>query len=175
MADVEQFRLEFVKNACFRLDESLRMVTISLDKISEEQFWQRPNASLNSIGNLILHLCGNMTQYGITSLKEIEDHRQRDLEFSTQGGYTKAVLLQQLIRTVQEVKYSLESVPLERLLKTKQVQGFEFSGIGNGIHVVEHFSYHTGQIAFWVKLLCDEQLGFYDGMDLNSLNGEFGM
>ena len=152
------------------MDESLRMISVSLDKVSEEQLWQKPNASLNSIGNLVLHLCGNMTQYGIASLNEIEDKRQRDLEFSTHGGFTKLELLEQLKSTVHEVKNAFQSVSFERLTQVKQVQGFEFSGIGNIIHVVEHFSYHTGQIAFWVKLLKNEQLGFYDGHDLNTKN-----
>ena len=148
------------------------MIGISLDRISEEQVWQKPNPSLNSIGNLILHLCGNMTQYGIASLREIEDERNRDLEFSMKGGFTKIQLLDKLTTTVEEVKSAFQNSSVDRLLRKKAVQGFEFSGIGNIVHVVEHFSYHTGQIAFWVKLLNDEQLGFYDGHDLNQLNDE---
>ncbi len=154
------------------MEESLRMIRISLDKISEEQVWEKPNPALNSIGNLILHLCGNMTQYGIASLKEIEDERNRDLEFSTEGGIAKEALLTKLSETVNQVKTTFWEITLARLLAKRKVQGFEFSGIGNIVHVVEHFSYHTGQIAFWVKLLRDEQLGFYDGHDLNQLNDE---
>lgn len=164
------FYEEFIKNSCFRLDESLRMVKISLAKVTEEQLWQKPNTSLNSIGNLILHLCGNLTQYGIASLQGLEDKRERDVEFSTVGGLPKAALLEQLTTTVTTVKESMESVSIERLVAIAHVQGFELSGLGNCIHLVEHFSYHTGQIAFWVKLLNDQQLGFYDGMDLTVLN-----
>ncbi len=170
MDNLSRFQSEFIENSCYRMDESLRMVKISLTKISEEQLWQKPNTSLNSIGNLILHLCGNMTQYGMASLNEIEDERKRDLEFSTGGGYTKEELLEKLESTITKVKATLQNVSLERLLALKQVQGFEFSGIGNIIHVVEHFSYHTGQIAFWVKQLNNEQLGFYEGHDLNTKN-----
>ena len=50
------------------------------------------------------------------------------------------------------------------------MQGFELSGVGVVMHAVEHFSYHTGQIAFWVKQLTQEDLGFYDGMNLNTKN-----
>lgn len=170
MDDLNSFQSEFIENCCYRMDESLRMIKISLKKVSEEQIWKRPNASLNSIGNLILHLCGNMTQYGIASLKETEDKRQRDIEFSTNSGFTKKELLAKLEMTVQDVKGSFQDSSLSRLLSIKQVQGFEFSGIGNIIHVVEHFSYHTGQIAFWVKQLHNEQLGFYDSYDLNTKN-----
>ena len=170
MDDLQTFQSEFINNSCYRMDESLRMIEISLSKVSEVQVWQKPNASLNSIGNLILHLCGNMTQYGIASLQETEDTRQRDLEFSTEGGLTKEELLEKLKDTVNEVKATFHSVSMKRLLALKQVQGFNFSGIGNIIHAVEHFSYHTGQIAFWVKQLNNEQLGFYDGHNLNTLN-----
>lgn len=170
MGDLDRFRSEFIQNSCYRMDESLRMISISLAKVSEAQVWQKPNESLNSIGNLILHLCGNMTQYGIASLNETEDKRQRDVEFSTGGGPNKEELFKKLQTTVNKVKATFRNVSLERLLASKQVQGFEFSGIGNIIHVVEHFSYHTGQIAFWVKQLNNEQLGFYDGHDLNTLN-----
>ncbi|MEM1259379.1 MAG: DinB family protein [Bacteroidota bacterium] len=170
MNDLSRFQSEFIKNSCYRMDESLRMINISLAQISEEQAWQKPNASLNSIGNLILHLCGNMTQYGIASLNETEDNRERDLEFSMMGGLNKEQLFEKLRITVHKVKTTFKNVPLERLLALKQVQGFQFSGIGNIIHVVEHFSYHTGQIAFWVKQLNNEQLGFYDGHDLNTKN-----
>jgi uncharacterized damage-inducible protein DinB len=148
------------------------MIKISLDTISEEQVWQKPNDSLNTIGNLILHLCGNMTQYGIASLNETVDERQRDVEFSTKGGFTKKELLKKLETTVNEVKKTLQNTSAERLVSLKKVQGFEFSGIGNSIHLVEHFSYHTGQIAFWVKLLNNKPLGFYDGLDLTVLNDD---
>lgn len=154
------------------MDESLRMLKISLEKVSEEQLWQKPNTSLNSIGNLILHLCGNMTQYGIASLNETEDKRERDIEFSTEGGFGKAELMLKIQKVVDEVKSIFRGISLERLLSHRQVQGFEFSGIGNMVHVVEHLSYHTGQIAFWVKQLKNEQLGFYDGIDLTTLNDE---
>lgn len=173
MDDLTKFKEEFILNACFRMEESLRMVNIALGKITEEQLWLKPNSSLNSIGNLILHLCGNMTQYGITSLKDIKDKRNRDAEFETDGGLNKQGIFTLLEQTVEEVKSTLTNISTDRLLAHRNVQGFNFSGIGNSIHVVEHFSYHTGQIAFWVKQLNNAPLGFYDGQDLNKRNDAF--
>lgn len=170
MDELDKFQSEFIDNCCYRMDESLRMLKISVEKVSEEQLWQKPNASLNSIGNLILHLCGNMTQYGIASLNETEDKRERNLEFSTEGGFGKDELMLKIKEVIEEVKSTFRGISLERLLSQRQVQGFKFSGIGNMVHVVEHLSYHTGQIAFWVKQLKNEQLGFYDGHDLNTKN-----
>lgn len=158
---------EFVQNALYRFDESTRMNTISLAQLSEEEVWQKPNTSLNSVGNLILHLCGNITQYVISSLGETEDIRNRDVEFSTSSGFTKAELLQKLIDTVESAKRVVNDATLEQLTRKREVQGFYFSGIGVVLHAVEHYSYHTGQIAFWTKQLKNKDLGFYDGMDLN--------
>lgn len=161
---------ELVKNALYRMDESTRMINKSLNNISEKEIWQNPNDSLNSIGNLILHLCGNMTQYIISSLGELEDERNRDAEFQTKDGLNKEELIKKLENTVDDAKRVIFDAKPEQLVKIRSVQGFSFSGVGVIMHAVEHFSYHTGQIAFWVKLLRDKDLGFYDGMDLNTKN-----
>jgi uncharacterized damage-inducible protein DinB len=166
----QQLREELVWNAGYRMNESLRMIKICLDKLPEDKVWQKPNESSNSIGNLILHLCGNITQYGIVSIKNEEDNRKRDEEFSTTSGYTKEELFKKLSETVEEAKRTFYEAPLQELLRKRSVQGFNFSGVGNIIHVTEHLSYHTGQIALWTKLLENTDLGFYDGVDLNVKN-----
>ncbi|RRQ48508.1 DUF1572 domain-containing protein [Maribacter algicola] len=162
---------ELVKNALFRMDESTRMIKKSLGNVTDNEIWKKPNDSLNSIGNLILHLCGNMTQYIISSLGEVDDVRNRDAEFQTKDGLTKEELIKKLENTVDDAKRVIFDTKPEQMVKIRSVQGFSFSGVGVILHAVEHFSYHTGQIAFWVKLLRDKDLGFYDGMDLNTKNG----
>ncbi len=166
----EQILSEFKKNALYRLDESTRMVNKALQDIDDEMVWKRPNENSNSIGNLILHLCGNITQYAIASLGALSDTRTRDMEFGTREGYTKTQLLDKLEFTVAKAKQTIQDTSLETLVKVRSVQGFQLSGIGIVMHVVEHYSYHTGQVAFWVKQLNDQQLGFYDGFDLNIKN-----
>lgn len=161
---------ELVKNAMYRMDESTRMIKKSLAEISEEELWEKPNESLNSIANLILHLCGNIRQYIISSLGETEDMRNRDLEFSTGHSVSRSQMLAELEDTVDSAKRVIFDASLDRLLKIRSVQGFSLSGVGVIIHVVEHYSYHTGQIAFWVKQLKNKDLGFYDGVDLKIKN-----
>lgn len=165
-----RFIEELVKNALYRMDESTRMIKTSMESISDTEVWQKPNDSLNSVGNLILHICGNMTQYIISSLGEDEDERNRDAEFQTKGGLTKKELLKKLENTVNTAKRVIFDASPEQWVKIRSVQGFSFSGVGVVMHAVEHYSYHTGQIAFWVKLLKNKDLGFYDGMDLNLKN-----
>lgn len=141
-----------------------------LDLLSEEEVWQRPNASSNSVGNLILHLCGNIRQYIISGLGEQPDGRERDAEFTATGGVPKKELLQKLEDTVQEAAAVIEACDEENLLAERVVQGFPLSGTAIVIHVVEHYSYHAGQIAFWAKLLKDKDLAFYGASDLNAKN-----
>lgn len=164
--------IDFKENALYRIDENTRMIEIAFAKAQEEHIWQRPNGNSNSLGNLILHLCGNMTQYVISSLGEQEDKRNRDTEFTVKEGFTKGDLLLKLKATVDSVKITIENASTSQLLKKREVQGFNFSGMGCVIHAVEHYSYHTGQIAFWVKQLLDESLGFYNGMDLTITNDD---
>jgi len=167
----EKFKEEFVQNALYRIDESTRMNRISVAQLSEEELWKRPNESLNSIGNLILHLCGNITQYVISSLGENEDKRDRDLEFSAKEIYSKEELVEKLTETVEIAKRIINDASVEQLVRKRKVQGFYFSGIGVVLHAVEHYSYHTGQIAFYTKQLKNQDLGFYKGTDLNLKNG----
>jgi len=161
---------DFKENTIYRIDESTRMIEIAFTKVNETQIWQKPNGNSNSLGNLILHLCGNLMQYVVSSLGETPDLRARDIEFKTQEGLSKNELLEKLQATVTAVKTTIENATEAHLLKKRNVQGFNFSGMGCVIHAVEHYSYHTGQVAFWVKQLVDEQLGFYDGMDLGVTN-----
>lgn len=161
---------EFISQSILRMSESLERVKICLDLLDEEDVWKRPNSSSNSIGNLILHLCGNIRQYAVSSLSGAPDTRIRDEEFAAKGGYTKAELWTKIKATVEEAFQSMGMASVDELLRVRMVQGFELSGMGIIIHVTEHFSYHTGQIAFWTKSLQDRDLGFYAGMDLNMTN-----
>ena len=167
---MESWSTDFKENSNYRLQESLRMITLAFDKIDDTLLWKKPNTTGNSLGNQILHLCGNMTQYIISSLGEQPDLRQRDTEFEAKDGYTKDELLQKLTTTVQQATTIIHEASETQLLQKRDVQGFHFSGIGVIIHAVEHCSYHTGQIAFWVKQLTNNDLGFYDGLDLTVKN-----
>lgn len=161
---------EFIKQAIYRLHENTPKIKKCLDELSEEEVWKRPNASSNSIGNIIVHLCGNITQYIHSSLGDIEDKRDRDKEFSIEGGLSKKELFHQLKSTVDKAATIIQNVDQNDLLRKRSVQAYELSAIGIILHVVEHYSYHTGQIIFWTKLLKDKDLGFYANVDLNKKN-----
>lgn len=166
----ENVHQEIIQRAIRHFNENTDKVLHCLNQLSEEEIWQRPNNSSNSVGNQILHLCGNITQYAVSSLGQTVGLRDRDSEFSATGGMNKSTLKGKLLQTVQKAIATFQKLPPEELLRIRSVQGFDYTGIGVIIHVVEHYSYHTGQIAFWTKLLKDKSLGFYDGIDLNVKN-----
>lgn len=161
---------EFKGQIVFRLNECLPRILQCLDELTEDQLWQKPNDVLNSVGNLVLHLCGNIRQYAISSLGRQPDVRQRATEFDTEGGIKRSELAAMLTDTVSEAFETIQSVAIEEWLRSRKVQGFELTGIGIMIHVAEHFSYHTGQIAFWTKYLQKRDLGFYADADLGQVN-----
>jgi len=161
---------EFIKQSIFRIQENTPKIIKCLIELREDQIWLRPNDACNSIGNIILHLCGNIRQYIISSLGDQPDIRERDKEFSVKGGYNKEELQNKLTATVEEAIRTIKNIDENRLLKIHSVQGFNYSGIGVIIHVTEHYSYHAGQIIFWTKQLTAKDLGFYANIDLNKKN-----
>ncbi len=167
---VQNIPKEFLGQSLIRIDEYLVKIEKCLDALEEEEIWLRPNESSNSIGNLILHLCGNITQYIISSLGNVKDTRERDSEFNATGGMSKTELYEKLTNVAYEAKNVIREINLEDLSAIRSVQGFKLSGIGIIIHVVEHFSYHTGQISFWTKMIKNIDLGFYNNLDLNQKN-----
>lgn len=138
--------------------------------INREQVWMRPNKASNSIGNILLHLCGNIRQYVISALGDQPDIRERDKEFSAQGGYNKEESLVKLNDTLIQAINVMRNTDEVRLMKIHSVQGFDYSGIGIIVHITEHYSHHTGQIIFWTKQLTGNDLGFYSHVDLNRKN-----
>lgn len=164
------FQKEFIEQSIYRIEESTKRVIKCLQEINEEEIWISPNDNSNSIGNLILHLCGNIRQYIISGLGEAEDIRVRDQEFTTKTGFTKAELLNQLSTTTSGAIRIIKESDDYKLTRIYSVQGFQLSGIGIIIHVTEHYSYHTGQIAFWTKQLKNKDLRFYGDIDLNGKN-----
>lgn len=164
------FCREFIEQCIYRNDLNTQRIIKCIDKINETEMWNAPNENSNSIANIILHLCGNITQYIISALGNKMDNRERDKEFSARGGYNKAELIQILSATVAAANDIIRHISEEALLKKYAVQGFNLTGIGIIIHVTEHYSYHTGQVAFWVKEIKNVDLGFYKGTNLNIKN-----
>jgi uncharacterized damage-inducible protein DinB len=164
------FRKEFIEQTLKSIDENTSKIKACMKQLDEKDIWFRHNEHVNSVGNIILHLCGNIRQWIISSLGGAPDIRERDLEFSTMGGFTKEELTSRWQDTMQEAITVITDTSPENLLRRRMVQGSAHSGIGIIIHVTEHYSYHTGQIIFLTKLFKNIDMGFYAGTDLNKRN-----
>jgi len=133
-----------------------------LEQLSDEQIWWRPNQESNSIGNLILHLCGNARQWIISGVGGSEDNRQRDTEFNQTEPIASAQLVELLRSTINEIDLVLASLSPSSLLQRRKIQGLEVDTVEAIFHVTEHFSMHTGQIILLTKLIGGKDLQFYD-------------
>ena len=160
---------EFKTQSNYRIQESYHKIASCMQLLSETEIWFSPNAQLNSVGNLVQHLCGNITQYILSTLGKEADHRNRDAEFAIIGTKTKQALLQDLQEVIDKSIGIIDTLSLseDALKEQYQVQVYQLSGIGIVLHVTEHLSYHTGQIAMLTKLITQKDLGFYAGLDLN--------
>jgi len=135
------------------------------ESLTEEQIWWRPNEASNSIGNLILHLNGNVKQWLLSSFNSSEDARNRPAEFVGRQSISAAALLTKLDATMQEASVILSRLTETDLLASFHIQGVTVTGLQAVYQVVEHFGMHYGQILFITKLLRGEDLGFYRELD----------
>jgi uncharacterized damage-inducible protein DinB len=134
----------------------------AVEPLSDEQIWWRPNDASNSIGNLILHLNGNVWQWLVASFNRLEDKRDRPAEFNANGDLSAADLLARLGQTLDEAAKVLARLTEEELLGTWHIQGYTVSGLAAVYQVVEHFGLHFGQIVYIIKMQEGRDLGFYN-------------
>lgn len=167
MASSDDLRDAIVREVIYRMyDECLPRIIQCLDQLDDDLIWWRPNENSNGIGNIVLHLCGNVRQWIYAGLGRGHDLRNRQLEFDERRRIPGIELKEMLASTMALIHPVISNVPTEELLNIRSVQTFEETGLTILIHVTEHFSYHTGQIAYITKMITDKPLGFYDGVPL---------
>ena len=142
-------------------DDYLPKIRRCLEVLSRDDVWWRAHENSNSIGNLVLHLCGNIRQWIVSGLGGEED-RRRPVEFSRRRPVPKDQLLEMLETTVQEATQVLDSLSEQDLATTRRIQVYDVTGLQAVLHVVEHFAYHTGQIIYITRLRKNVDLKFYD-------------
>lgn len=149
-------------------------IRTALDELSDEQIWWRPNLASNSIGNLVLHLAGNIRQWMIAGVGGAADTRNRSAEFTEPRQIGKQELLNLMTVALEEVDDVLAGLEAEIAVAKSDLplqrrcvpQGFTQTVFDAVFHVVEHFSYHTGQIVFLAKMKSPGSIRFYDDHQL---------
>jgi uncharacterized damage-inducible protein DinB len=158
----------FLESSVATLRQFCDRIEVCLEKLSEDQIWARGRENENAIGNLALHLAGNVRQWIVSSLGNDPDHRDRDKEFDARGGFNAAQLGGKLRGTVDSAVAVIARLSVEQLTRTYEIQKYRVSGVEAVLHVVEHFAQHTGQIIFATKMLTGTDLEFYRHLRKNS-------
>ena len=138
--------------AAHELESALARIKHCLGQLSDEQVWRRSRPSLNSIGNLILHLCGNLRQWIVAGVGGAADIRNRPAEFAERGPTPKEELMRNLEAVVEEAKHILARVDARQLVGFRRIQGFEVTGLAAIFGSVPHFRGHAQEIIHMTRL-----------------------
>ena len=151
----------FLRHSTNKLTQMSGLIEAWVLKLDSDQIWDRGTGGHNSIGNLILHFCGNVRQWIGWSVGGEPDIRQRDREFAADSRFGTDELLALLKATVGDAVTILGNFPPERLTERVATQDGERFVLEVIYQVVGHFQQHTGQIIFAAKLLTGQDLKFY--------------
>jgi uncharacterized damage-inducible protein DinB len=149
MADIAQLFVN--ESRRLLVEDYLPKIESCLERLSDADVWARPNEASNSIGNLLLHLCGNVSQWIVSGVGGIEYERHRQQEFDERRQIPSAELLARLRSVVHRADGVLRDVDARTLLTRRQIQDYDATVLEAIYHVVEHFSMHTGQIILLTK------------------------
>lgn len=159
---MNSFEQEFVaQSKSFLLDDFLVKIERAVNKLTDEQIWWRANEESNSIGNLLLHLAGNVRQWIVSGIGGAADNRFRQGEFDERNQISGAELLTILRNAVEEACAVLDNLNADDLLENRTIQGRDTTILSAVYHVVEHFAMHAGQIVFIAKMFAGD-LNFYE-------------
>ncbi len=138
----------------------------AVDLLSENDVWLREGDVSNSIGNLLLHMAGNVRQHIVAGVgQRHDDRRDRSSEFAAVGGMMKKELLDRLETAIMEAADVLDTLDPAELMTMRVIQDKEVVLFDDIYHVVEHFGYHTGQIIYVVKAMKQHRFGWYKYLD----------
>jgi uncharacterized damage-inducible protein DinB len=133
-----------------------------LDVLPRDAVWRREDDQSNSIGNLLLHLAGNVRQWIISGVGGAPDARYRNGEFAARDGADVEALFVALRATLDEADAVIALLTPDRLLERRTIQGRDVIVLDAVYHVVEHFSLHTGQIILLTKRYAPGRIRFYE-------------
>jgi uncharacterized damage-inducible protein DinB len=162
-SDAERRFVEFSRRTL--VGEYWPRLRSAVESLNEQQLWSRANHASNSVGNLLLHLDGDVRQWLVWPFKRIDGIRDRSAEFAARGIAPGPQLLNQLGATLQEASDVLQMLTNAELAATYSIDGHTVTGLDAVYHVVEHFGVHYGQVLYITKMLRAVNLRFYRERD----------
>jgi len=156
---------DFLTSAASKLAENLDLIETCLTELPPPSLWARDSENENAVGNLLVHLEGNVRQWILSGIGGRPDERDRPGEFAARTGANASVLFAKLRGTVGEALALIRSLPHRRLAEAVSIQGYDTTVLAAIFHVVEHFSGHTYQIILLTKRFTGKDLGFYGYLD----------
>ena len=133
-----------------------------LDVLPADALWSRVDERSNSIGNLLLHLEGNVRQWIVSAVGGARDERYRSAEFAAREGAPTDDLYAALRATLDEADAVIAGLTPAALLERRTIQERDVTVLTAVYHVVEHFALHTGQIILLTKQLAPGRIQFYE-------------
>ena len=153
----------FIARARYYLGEEYRTkLRLVLDALPAEALWWRADESTNSIGNLLLHLSGNVRQWIVGGVGQQPVKRHRSEEFSARHERDVEELWALLDATLADADAVLARLPASALLEKRTIQAREVTVLEAIFHVVEHFALHLGQIIYVAKMRAPGSIKFYE-------------
>lgn len=144
---------QFLEDSNMMINNSFEKIVHCLNQLKEEHTWYRPDKSVNSIGIILNHLCGNLRQWIISGIGGLEDIRNRPLEFSDDKKLSKEEILNKFQRIIDDCKKTLNIFNPDNLMEKRRIQGFERSVLSAIYGTVRHLELHTGQIIYITHLI----------------------
>lgn len=150
----------FLADAKGTLRGCLERIDHCVKQLSEEQVWWRPNPKMNAIGNLILHLAGNLGQWIVSGVGGKPDHRQRQAEFDQRDPIPKAELMSRLSKVIGEAEEAVQKQTDAELLRVRPVQHYQTTGLTAIFHAVCHLEGHAQEIIYITRMILGEKYKF---------------
>lgn len=132
--------------------EIRRRMLAAVKQLSDADLAWRPNEQSNSMANLVVHVCGNLTQRYVAQLGGAPDVRDRDAEFRLDVRRTGEELQWMIDSTFDAVDEILAGLPHERLFESTQIRERKVSVLSLVNRTCAHASEHLGQMLYIGKM-----------------------
>jgi Protein of unknown function (DUF1572) len=163
--DGAAFARNFLADVRNELATAATVMKHCLSQLNESQVWWRPTEAMNSVGNLVLHLCGNMRQRFRSVIGGLPDDRDRPREFSERGPIPKAEVLHKLEEVVGMADTALAGLTLSQLLDSRRYRSLRGEKEGT-VHAVilqtlVHLSGHVQEIIYITRFQLGDSYQFW--------------